>query len=235
MGKPGYLWFSSRSSRPADGHDRCRAMFQGETAITIDDKGRLAIPTAYRDAGRARMRQPPGHHLQPLRVRLPLPVPASRSGSACATRSMRCRSTKQRQPQPAAEAGRRGDASSSPTATAASAAGQPSQRGRASRRRPCCWAWATSSSCGASRRTTRRSGQTIADDDLSEDCSTCSCDGRWRGCAATQSGHLPGDVCAGHGRPAGDGGWNVPGWHLRARRTCARRAANSSAREAGCW
>ena len=25
-------------------------MFQGETAITIDDKGRLAIPTAFRDA-----------------------------------------------------------------------------------------------------------------------------------------------------------------------------------------
>ncbi len=25
-------------------------MFQGETAITIDDKGRLAIPTSYRDA-----------------------------------------------------------------------------------------------------------------------------------------------------------------------------------------
>jgi MraZ protein len=25
-------------------------MFQGETAITIDDKGRLAVPTAYRDA-----------------------------------------------------------------------------------------------------------------------------------------------------------------------------------------
>ena len=24
-------------------------MFQGETAISIDDKGRLAIPTAYRD------------------------------------------------------------------------------------------------------------------------------------------------------------------------------------------
>ena len=24
-------------------------MFQGETAITIDDKGRLAIPTSYRD------------------------------------------------------------------------------------------------------------------------------------------------------------------------------------------
>ena len=26
-----------------------QAMFQGETAITIDDKGRLAIPTSYRD------------------------------------------------------------------------------------------------------------------------------------------------------------------------------------------
>jgi len=25
-------------------------MFQGESAVTIDDKGRLAIPTAYRDA-----------------------------------------------------------------------------------------------------------------------------------------------------------------------------------------
>jgi len=25
-------------------------MFQGETAITLDDKGRLALPTAYRDA-----------------------------------------------------------------------------------------------------------------------------------------------------------------------------------------
>ena len=24
-------------------------MFQGETAITVDDKGRVAIPTAYRD------------------------------------------------------------------------------------------------------------------------------------------------------------------------------------------
>ena len=25
-------------------------MFQGETAITIDDKGRLSVPTAYREA-----------------------------------------------------------------------------------------------------------------------------------------------------------------------------------------
>ncbi len=32
-----------------DGGDKGRGMFQGETAITIDDKGRLAIPTAYRD------------------------------------------------------------------------------------------------------------------------------------------------------------------------------------------
>ena len=33
----------------ADGGEKGRGMFQGETAITIDDKGRLAIPTAYRD------------------------------------------------------------------------------------------------------------------------------------------------------------------------------------------
>lgn len=36
--------------KPAeDGHDRAGSVFQGETAITIDDKGRLAIPTSYRD------------------------------------------------------------------------------------------------------------------------------------------------------------------------------------------
>jgi MraZ protein len=33
-----------------DGHERVGlVVFQGETAITIDDKGRLAIPTGYRD------------------------------------------------------------------------------------------------------------------------------------------------------------------------------------------
>ena len=37
-------------TRPAaDGLDRAGNVFQGETAITIDDKGRLAIPTSYRD------------------------------------------------------------------------------------------------------------------------------------------------------------------------------------------
>jgi MraZ protein len=28
---------------------KVKAVFQGETAITVDDKGRLAVPTAYRD------------------------------------------------------------------------------------------------------------------------------------------------------------------------------------------
>jgi len=32
------------------GHDGATEVFQGETAITIDDKGRLAIPTNLRDA-----------------------------------------------------------------------------------------------------------------------------------------------------------------------------------------
>jgi MraZ protein len=37
-------------TKPAtDGRDQAGNVFQGETAITIDDKGRLAIPTSYRD------------------------------------------------------------------------------------------------------------------------------------------------------------------------------------------
>lgn len=47
MGKPGKSWFSWVNSA-ADGGNK-GSMFQGETAITIDDKGRLSIPTAYRD------------------------------------------------------------------------------------------------------------------------------------------------------------------------------------------
>ena len=35
--------------KPAETGHRAGQMFQGETAITIDDKGRLAIPTSYRD------------------------------------------------------------------------------------------------------------------------------------------------------------------------------------------
>ena len=36
--------------KPAeDGQEPDGCVFQGETAITIDDKGRLAIPTSYRD------------------------------------------------------------------------------------------------------------------------------------------------------------------------------------------
>ena len=36
--------------KPAeDGQNQKVVVFQGETAITIDDKGRLAIPTSYRD------------------------------------------------------------------------------------------------------------------------------------------------------------------------------------------
>jgi MraZ protein len=56
-------------------------MFQGETAITIDDKGRLAIPTSYRDLVARECGNPPGHHLQPVRGRLPVPVPAAGLGA----------------------------------------------------------------------------------------------------------------------------------------------------------
>ncbi len=40
----------SELNRPAkDGLNEAENVFQGETAIAIDDKGRLAIPTSYRD------------------------------------------------------------------------------------------------------------------------------------------------------------------------------------------
>lgn len=48
MGKPGKPWFSE-ALKPAGKRGAEGRMFQGETAITIDDKGRLAIPTSYRD------------------------------------------------------------------------------------------------------------------------------------------------------------------------------------------
>ena len=59
-------------------------------------------------------------------------------------------------------------------------------------------------------------------------CSTCSYDGRWRGRVRPPSGAL----CAGHGRAAGEGGRNLPGWHVRTWRSCTRRAGASWARRA---
>jgi len=43
--KPGGLWFF----RNLTSHRAAKLVFQGETAITIDDKGRLAIPTGQRE------------------------------------------------------------------------------------------------------------------------------------------------------------------------------------------
>ena len=45
----GFSGFSELTKPAADGRDQAGSVFQGETAITIDDKGRLAIPTSYRD------------------------------------------------------------------------------------------------------------------------------------------------------------------------------------------
>ena len=49
MGKPGVWWFFDAEVRHQDGQNRQGWVFQGETAITMDDKGRLAIPTSYRE------------------------------------------------------------------------------------------------------------------------------------------------------------------------------------------
>jgi MraZ protein len=82
-------------------------MFQGETAITIDDKGRLAIPTSYRD----QVARECGNRLvityNPFEAGClylyPQPVWERVRDQVNALPR-----TKQRQPQPAAEAGRRG-------------------------------------------------------------------------------------------------------------------------------
>ena len=41
----GFSWFNVS---PGEGQG-AGVVFQGETAITVDDKGRMAVPTAYRD------------------------------------------------------------------------------------------------------------------------------------------------------------------------------------------
>lgn len=48
MGKPGESWFHA-VRRGSERQPGLGDVFQGETAITIDDKGRMAIPTAWRD------------------------------------------------------------------------------------------------------------------------------------------------------------------------------------------
>ena len=48
-GKTGNIVVFLSMKPAADGYGVGRHVFQGETAITIDDKGRLAIPTGYRD------------------------------------------------------------------------------------------------------------------------------------------------------------------------------------------
>jgi MraZ protein len=133
-------------------------MFQGETAITIDDKGRLAIPTAYREE----VARACGNRLvityNPFEAGCLYLYPHA-VWERCATRSTPCPGPSA--PRAAAEAGRRatpvepdGSGRISIPASHRSAVGIERKR--------CCWAWATSSSCGASRRTTRRSARPSA-------------------------------------------------------------------------
>jgi MraZ protein len=48
-GKTGFLVVFRGSIGRSSGRREGSVVFQGETAITVDDKGRLAVPTAYRD------------------------------------------------------------------------------------------------------------------------------------------------------------------------------------------
>lgn len=66
------------------GYSRLHSVFQGETAITVDDKGRMAVPTAYRDL----VARVSGNRLvltyNPFEAGC-LWLYAERSGSGCAT------------------------------------------------------------------------------------------------------------------------------------------------------
>jgi len=132
-------------------------MFQGESAITIDDKGRLAIPTGYRDL----VARECGN-------RLVITYNPFEAGSLYLyTLAVWERVRDQVNALPRTKQTSRMfqlklvvlPRSASRTAAAASAFPPAIAMPPASRRRPCCWAWATNSSCGASRRTTPRSGR----------------------------------------------------------------------------
>src|SRR5690606_22838913 len=79
-------------------------------------------------ACRARLWQPPGGHLQPLRIRLPLAVPGSGLGKG-ARPGQRLAQRQARAPQPAAEAGRRRHRGRARRQQPCADSGQPSQRG----------------------------------------------------------------------------------------------------------
>ena len=130
-------------------------MFQGETAITIDDKGRMAVPTAHRDV----VARECGNQLV-------LTYNPFESGSLYIYPQAiweRVRDQVNKLPK-AKRVNRNLQLKLVGAATFVELDGNgritipASHRRRSgSRRRPCCWAWATSSNCGASRRTTRRS------------------------------------------------------------------------------
>ena len=231
MGKPGNSWFSVTHKPAQDGHDRAGAMFQGETAITIDDKGRLAIPTGYRDL----VARECGNRLvityNPFEAGClylyPQPVWERVRDQVNALPR-----TKQRQPQPAAEAGRRGDVRRARRQRPHQHSRQPPQRGGHREE-------GGAAGHGRQVRVVERAGAPRADPadarrtpTWATGCSTCSCDAPVA--RMPRSAHLPvlfAQVMEGL-RVMADG--TLPRWHVRARRTCARRAATTWAREGGC-
>ena len=129
-------------------------MFQGETAITVDDKGRLAVPTAYRDlvarecGNRLVITYNPFEagslYLYPEKVWQRVRDDVNKLPSTQrAHRSLQLKLVGAASPVELDGNGR-----ISIPATAAR---------WASRRKPCCSAWARNSNSGANRRTTRRS------------------------------------------------------------------------------
>lgn len=132
-------------------------MFQGETAITVDDKGRLTIPTSYRD-----------QVADVCKNRLVVTYNPFETGCLWIfpyEEWERVRDDVNKLP--SVKAVHRNlqmklvgaPPSSSPTVRHASSCRQANVRRRGLRKKPCCSAWVASSSFGANRPTSRRSAR----------------------------------------------------------------------------
>ena len=209
--------------------NRAGAMFQGETAITIDDKGRLAMPTAYRDL----VARECGNRLvityNPFESGSPLPVSAgglgarARPGQRVAPDQQINRNLQLKLVGAASFVEPDGNGRISIPASHRSAVGHREESRAAGH--------------GRQIRIVERAGTPRADPADVVRCRPGRGPARPAamtagGADAHASGHLPVMFRAGHGRPAGEGGRNLPGWHVRAWRPCTRRAGTSWARRA---
>ena len=234
MGKPGNSWFSM-DHKPATDGSPGRADVPGRDRDHRGRQGPAGDSDRLPGTGRARC----GNRLvvtyNPYEAGCLWLYPEAGVGKSPRP-GQRPPERQARASQPPAETGRRGHRASSPMATAASSCRQAIAMQPASRRKRCCWAWATNSNCGASRRTSRRSvrlDRRRRGQRRHARPEAVTGDGR-DDCGIADPQPSSGDVDAGTGWPARAQGWQVSGWHVRAWRSCARRARTTWVRQEGC-